>query len=250
MKARYWSMSVILGGLIVAGTAWAALDCGVKPTCAELGYTDTADKCDDSGMLKCPFDETAVFCRGKTAAAVTGRDCEIGSVLYSDLNCYNPDAAPSGLTAVGVVFDTDDRLAVAFDYNDDLNSSYGGTSFQCCDYEGGECVEDGRLQTNVILEMYKKEFDGMRKEFEEFPFGYCLAKTDGLPAGSWFLPSVQQLLKLCQNKNKLIHVALPTGFFQTSTPSCDYSAVDVFLSLCSVKEHVGVTADAICITSY
>ena len=101
-------MSVILGGLIVAGTAWAALDCGVRPTCAELGYTDTADKCDDSGMLKCPFDETAVFCRKKP----TGIGCEIGSVLYSDLNCYNPDAAPSGLTAVGVVFDTNKNIQI------------------------------------------------------------------------------------------------------------------------------------------
>ena len=243
MKARYWSMSVVLGGLIVAGTAWAA-------TCAELGYTDTADKCDDSGMLKCPFDETAVFCRGKTAAAVTGRDCEIGSVLYSDLNCYNPDAAPSGLTAVGVVFDTDDRLAVAFDYNDDLHSGYAGVSIQCCDYGDGECVEDGRLQTNMILEMYKIYFDGMHKEFDGYPFGYCLAKTDGLPAGSWFLPSVQQLLKLCQNKNKLIHMAFPTGTFQSSTHDCGGSVLAVSMSICSVARHMAVITDAICITSY
>ena len=113
MRARYWSLGVVLGGLAVAGTAWAALDCGPVPSCEELGFTNTADECGDSGMLKCPFDETAVFCRKK--ALVTGVGCEVGSVLYSDLNCYKPDAAPSGLTAIGVVFDTYKKLAVALD---------------------------------------------------------------------------------------------------------------------------------------
>ena len=191
MKARYWSMGVVLGGLIVAGTAWAALDCGVKPTCAELGYTDTADQCDDSGMLKCPFDETAVFCRKK--APVIGVGCEVGSVLYSDLNCY--DTAPSGLTAVGVVVDSAEKLAVGLNYaklpwaenNNDLSEVL-------CKYDKNvrnndlfmmQCAIDGKANTKEIVDYYGSGTD--------YAAGYCHNyTTEGTKKGDWFLPSVYQ----------------------------------------------------------
>ena len=37
-------------------------DCIVQPTCEELGYTQTATQCTGKTSVKCPFDETTVFC--------------------------------------------------------------------------------------------------------------------------------------------------------------------------------------------
>ena len=118
MRARCWSYLAGMSVLALAAAAEAG-DCTQRPSCEELGYTDTADKC-DGDMVKCPWDYNAVFCRGKTAAAVTGRDCEIGSIVYSDLNCY--DNPPEGLTKLGVVVINDDteRKMMSFDERRDV----------------------------------------------------------------------------------------------------------------------------------
>ncbi|MBS4774192.1 MAG: hypothetical protein KHX55_07990 [Proteobacteria bacterium] len=59
-------ISLLIGTalLLCAGTATAAEDytCATPPTCAELGYTDTAANCEGKMMLKCPFDLTKVNC--------------------------------------------------------------------------------------------------------------------------------------------------------------------------------------------
>ena len=38
--------------------------CAIAPTCAELGYEQKAADCNGQYMLKCPFDQTKVFCGG------------------------------------------------------------------------------------------------------------------------------------------------------------------------------------------
>ncbi len=55
--------------MAVALPAYAALNCTKPPTCAELGYKQTASNCVEQLMLKCPFDETAVFCGGEDLEA-------------------------------------------------------------------------------------------------------------------------------------------------------------------------------------
>ena len=55
--------------MAVALPAYAALDCTKPPTCEELGYKQTASNCVEQFMLKCPFDETAVFCGGEDLEA-------------------------------------------------------------------------------------------------------------------------------------------------------------------------------------
>ena len=63
--------------------------CTQVPTCAELGFTKTSCLGDS---LKCPFDQTKLFC---------GEKCKAGDIYYSDNTCsedYN-----SSKTVVGVV---------------------------------------------------------------------------------------------------------------------------------------------------
>ena len=51
--------------MAVSLPAYAALDCATPPTCDELGYTMSSDDCAGQFMLKCPFDNTLVFCGGE-----------------------------------------------------------------------------------------------------------------------------------------------------------------------------------------
>ena len=44
--------------------AQSADQCTIAPTCAELGYQQKAADCNGQYMLKCPFDQTKVFCGG------------------------------------------------------------------------------------------------------------------------------------------------------------------------------------------
>ena len=46
----------------LGGSAYAAIDCAVPPTCEELGYVLTEDDCDGRATLTCPFDTSKVFC--------------------------------------------------------------------------------------------------------------------------------------------------------------------------------------------
>ena len=65
--------------------------CTQVPTCAELGYTET--NCGSNVALKCPFDQTKLFC-GK-------EKCKAGDIYYSDNTCS--DEYNSSKTVIGVV---------------------------------------------------------------------------------------------------------------------------------------------------
>ena len=95
--------------LALTAPAYAALDCTTPPTCDELGFAYSSAECDGQSTLKCPFDRTKLYCTEPSSSV----PCTIGAILYNDLKCY--DKAPSGKTAVAVVFDTGKRLAIALE---------------------------------------------------------------------------------------------------------------------------------------
>ena len=53
---------LLCSALTVASSAHAVLNCATPPTCAQLGFTMSADECAGKFTLKCPFDNTKVFC--------------------------------------------------------------------------------------------------------------------------------------------------------------------------------------------
>ncbi|MBS4772835.1 MAG: tail fiber protein [Proteobacteria bacterium] len=71
-----------LGCLLLAPKVYAQT-CATAPSCAALGYTQTAAECSGKAMVKCPFDNAQVFCGVSkscndlgytmTAAQCTGR---------------------------------------------------------------------------------------------------------------------------------------------------------------------------------
>ena len=177
----------------LGGSAYAAIDCTVPPTCEELGYAYPADWCEDQAVLKCPFDQTKVFC-GEPSSSVT---CKVGSILYNDLKCYNEK--PDGKTAIAVVFDTSKKLAVSLDYGKN-NIGWGGsgtdisTLTNCSESNFSTCGTEGKDNTQKIV---SKLGTG-----SNYAAGYCYNKTDGgLAKGSWFLPSASELKTLYDNKD-------------------------------------------------
>ena len=70
--------------MAVALPAYAALDCATPPTCDELGYTQTETDCTGKFTLKCPFDETAVFCGGSNCAALGYTQTSCGTYYHSE----------------------------------------------------------------------------------------------------------------------------------------------------------------------
>ena len=118
-------MNLLLKRILGASFAFAAFSfvnttpanaqsCAVAPTCEELGYTDTSDRCDGSSMLRCPFDQTKVLCRIEKYV----KPCDaVGDVLLDNLNCAkDKNKIPPTHTAIAVVFDINNRKAVSLDY--------------------------------------------------------------------------------------------------------------------------------------
>ena len=183
----------------LSGSAYAALDCNTPPSCDELGYAYSSTECDGQSTLKCPFDQTKVFC-GEPSVAVT---CTVGALLYNDLKCY--DEAPSGKNAIGVVFDATKRLAISLSAG--LNNvSWGGkntdisTLTNCEGTDSTSCDPDGKSNTQKII--------AALGESGSLAAGSCYTSTYGQqPKGSWFLPSMSELTTLYANR-KVVNASL------------------------------------------
>ena len=170
--------------------------------CAKLGYTKSVSQCSD-GYVRCPYNSAAVFCEDIGAA--------VGDILYGDGTVASSLVA--GKTPIGIVFDTDNKLAVALT---DINSSgsagsstmYWSTSYYDIPALGNctsstdlmTCGVDGRANTTAILNCGSScgstpaatatnsyEPSGCSKDF-------C-KKT------KWFLPSMRDLITLYNAKS-------------------------------------------------
>ena len=199
-----------------------AEDCKPAPDCADLGFTQNAADC-SGDALKCPWDLTKAACKAGDESEDIKEDikpvpCAVGSILGNDQLCYE-DKLPDGVKPVGIVFDTDNKLAVALtNVNKDgsacdtwslmlMSTAYSSTSEYNIPTLGNctsstdltTCGADGRANTTAILNCgnicgttpaataaNSYEPSGCSKDF-------C-KKT------KWFLPSMRDLRKLYRVK--------------------------------------------------
>ena len=189
-----------------------AQNCVNSSRCDELGYTKTTTDCAGLDTLVCPFDENKVFC------VFSEKSCEVGDILYENKKCYVK--AIDGKTAIGIVFDTEKRLAMALDeatlewggYGKEIGSAARGTS--------------GKSNTAAILAY------GETNNIEYPAAEYCNTySTAGTKAGDWFLPSLEELKLLADNfsgTNSLLTVlGKPTigdEYYWSSSESSDSGA--------------------------
>ena len=82
-------------------TSWAE-GCTAVPTCDELGYNQTT--CGDAPALKCPFDQTKLFCGGGSSGGSNNNNnnmlysCQPGQIINAD-GCA-VDYLPSGTRSI------------------------------------------------------------------------------------------------------------------------------------------------------
>ena len=179
-----------------------AQNCVNSSRCDELGYTKTTADCAGLDTLVCPFDENKVFC------IFSEKSCEVGDILYENKKCYVK--AIDGKTAIGIVFDTEKRLAMALDeatlewggYGKEIGSAARGTS--------------GKSNTAAILAY--GEANNIKYPAAEYCNKYS---TSGTKAGDWFLPSMEELESLAANyivvNEKLMTIAGKTTISEKSS---------------------------------
>ena len=191
-----------------------AEDCKPAPDCADLGFTQNAADC-SGDALKCPWDLTKAACKaGDESEDIKPVTCAVGSILGNDQLCYE-DKLPDGVKPVGIVFDTDNKLAVAL--TDVSNSGSASSTTMTMNWSAsyydipalGNCTNimdlttcgvDGRANTMAILNCGSScgltpaatatnsyEPSGCSKDF-------C-KKT------KWFLPSMRDLITLYNTKS-------------------------------------------------
>ena len=222
----------------LGGSAYAAIDCAVPPTCDELGYVMNPDECATDDVLKCPFDDGKVFCFRKAPPGEAGV-CKVGSVLYNDLKCY--DTPPADKIAIAVVFDVLNRLAISIVHYP--NAAWGPTNkdiaylVNCDSSNYNSCSTNGKSNTQKIVEELRTYSTAA---------GMCYqSRMGGLAEGSWFLPSASELKTLYVNK-ATVNTALGTlrgttipssGYYWSSTEAYSLSALNLYLKNGNVNSN-------------
>ena len=171
-----------------------AQSCVVLPTCEELGYTDIAARCENGELLKCPFDESKVFCR----FVPTSKECNtVGDILYDDMTCaININKLEPTRTAIGIVFDPEKRLAIALK---SIDGHWTTQKFDLPDinYTSKETVEadwNGKKNTKIIIDYCQA--NSISCPVVEAAYSYT---TEGTNIGDWYLPSVPELQAMTKN---------------------------------------------------
>ena len=200
-----------------------AQSCVVLPTCEELGYTDIAARCENGELLKCPFDESKVFCR---SVPTTTKICDtIGDVLYDDKSCaIDINNLDPNRTPIGVVFDVSRRLAIALKQsslrwassNNDIPglTNYSSSSAAKGDY-------NGKSNTSKIIA--HGDSNGYSTPAADYCYNYS---TTGTNKGDWYLPAAGELQLIYNNKSTLNNSLSKVG--GTQLP---------FVRYCSSSEH-------------
>ena len=198
-------MNKIILALLLTTTLAApaiAQNCVNSSRCDELGYSKTTADCDGLDTLVCPFDSNKVFC------VFSEKSCEVGDILYENKKCYVK--AVDGKTAIGIVFDTEKRLAMALD---EKSLSWGGYG-----KEIGSAAQttSGKSNTTAILAY------GRANNIEYPAAEYCNSySTIGTKAGGWYLPSMEELESLAANyivvNEKLMTIAGNTAISEKSS---------------------------------
>lgn len=145
-----------------------AQTCTVPPTCESMGYNKTASQCGNLATLKCPFDETKLFCTAFTDSE-GNTPIAVGDYAYSD-GTFSAALKP-GKTPIGVIFNTS-GLAVALDnYTNVKYDTFSDT--KCSGYTSGSLNLWKNSTQEHLLSMYsnKTKIDNALSAVSATPLG-------------------------------------------------------------------------------
>ena len=201
--------------------------CSAPLSCEELGFTDTADKCDGDAMIKCPTDYSKVFCR----AYPTTKVCDtIGDILYDDKSCaIDINDLDPNRTPIGVVFDVSRKLAIALEQSSQLQwaSEYHDIP-GLTNYTSSNKTSDYNGKSNTSIIIAHGDSNGYDTPAADYAYNYS---TTGTNKGDWYLPAVGELILIYNNRktlnNSLSKVGgtqLPSSYHWSSSEYNNYDA--------------------------
>lgn len=203
-----------------------AATCTTPPSCASLGYTQTADDCEGKNAIKCPMDSSALFCGDVN----DGTKSSPAKILYADhtvSSTYYPDKK-----ALGIVFDEKNRKAIGLEYFNNQPSCMGDSIYyevsditSCEEEELETCATDGKINTQKIKQSCgsSKKYMNMTNngELKTYVPDGCSAAWCG--AGQWYIPSIAELKQIYKNLRN-INAALAlngiVGLLNTTCTTC------------------------------
>ena len=205
MKKNLSSVFVLVMMGIISADA-KAIECTPAPDCAGLGYTKSVADCQDSGMIKCPFDTTKVYCEdaGSAGALIP----MVGHILYGD-GTFSAGKV-KGKIPVGIVFDATNRLAVALiDVRPDGMGGSAPMRFgneycsidtlgECGTPSGGACAISGKENTPKIIDW--TECNGTPAATATSLYSPVGCTAGFCKKGQWFLPSIVELKDIYKAK--------------------------------------------------
>ena len=200
-----------------------ATTCAVPPTCQQMGYTMKKADCGENPVLRCPFalsDDNQVFCGGGSGAAdEVVQDVSVGAIVYGDGTVAS--GVVTGKTPIGVVFDVENRLAVALtDVKKDgtagseemqwSSAECATPGVQNCSHSEISyainstpitCGVDGRLNTNAILASTCNGTTYAADATNNYEPSGCTKEF--CKKSKWFLPSLRDLQDIHLQKTQI-----------------------------------------------
>ena len=210
-------------------------------TCCSDEYYNLNDKPDNATVEQCGNKYHFVGCstgyiEQNGQCIRSAKTCALGDIVYSDLKCY--ETAPTDLTAIAVVFDVNNKLAIGLTQASSTliwaNTATNISGLTNCTSSNATmaCDPNGKANSNVINAL------GSNYTGTSYAPGYCYNQTTGgLAQGTWFLPSASELYTLYLNKSKVSTgitsasgTALTSSYYYSSTEYSSSGAFRVSLS--------------------
>ena len=184
MRKELLASLSMIGSLAAAGAA-AAQTCATPPSCETLGFTKSEADCDGLEALKCPFDQSKLYCPqggGNMSAAAPG------AILYSDGTIS--DSVIASKTPVGIVayVNGSTGFAVALTESNQTWGGYGRDVSCLGDMARDAASADmnGRVNTQCLV-----------SDSQTHPAAnYCntfSAVSSGKGSSGWYLPAAGEL---------------------------------------------------------
>ena len=134
--------------------------------------------------------------------------CDVGNILYSDKKCYLEGFA-AGKTPIGVVFDSQNRKAIALEKPSLLKWAVnrGFNIPGISDMDKPQALQDFNGKTNTAA---IKAYNSDLSDFPAAKYVYNY-KTTGTNVGDWYLPALGELYKVYQNQYAINKTLLSLG---------------------------------------
>lgn len=179
-RTQLWGVSLLVLAFSFDANAQT---CKVPPTCESMGFNKSAADCGELPTLKCPFDDSKLFCTAYTDA--NGKKvAEIGDIVYTDAISAEPI---SGRVPVGIVYDLSGKMMSIAEYK---NSS-------SCAAHAADGVNGWTLASIEDMSMIKNQISKIQ------------AKIGKLPGAS----------KITTDRSVSVHGS-EARYYTTSTPAC------------------------------